>query len=480
MSPAMQLPMRAVRAMCCGMFVALTNVASTNVAVAQRPSARIFGTALDSTTMRPLVGAFIQLVAADNPSNLRSAVTDANGAYVIDSVRVGTYLLGFLHPRLDSLQLEAPLLRVDVRTDGEIRAPVTIPSTRTIVTRLCGPLAVQDSLGVFLGVVRPTRGRSLPSAARVRAQWIEVTLGPKGVERHSPSHFATTSPTGSFALCGIPIEGTFLVRAFAGSDSSGFVELEGSRTHLVYRDIYIGGATKVLDRSALSALRGNGMLNGTVRSNSGQPIRDARVVIWGSGREDTTNASGQFTMAGLPAGTYSLEARALGFLPKRIPVDIPDGTDGAADVALDVFVPTLDTMRVRANRNNPLDNLADFNRRKRMGGGYFVDEAQLNKRGAMFMSDVLRGIPGMTITPHEIIGDKIMMRGTAGSGSCVPAIFINGVRALNQDGSLDGVVNPQQIRAIEVYSRLGGTPSEFNSQNGCGSIVIWTGMRRSP
>ncbi len=446
----------------------------------QRVSARIFGTALDSTTMRPLVGALIQLVSPDNPANLRSATTDASGTYTIDSVGAGTYLLGFLHPRLDSLQMAAPMTRVDVRTDGEIRAPITIPSTRTILTRLCGPQALQDSLGVFMGIVRPTRGTTVSAPARVRAQWIEVSLGPKGIERHSPSHFTTSSPTGEFALCGIPIEGTFLVRAFVGTDSSGFIELEGSRTHLVYRDIYVGEATKALDRASLNTLRGNGAIKGTIRSSKGPPIRDARVVLWGSGREDTTNVSGQFTMSSLPAGTYSLEARALGFLPKRIPVDIPDGTVGAADVALDVFVPTLDTMRVRANRTNPLNDLSDFDRRKKMGGGYYIDETQLNRRGAMFMADVLRGIPGVTITPHEIIGDKIMMRGTAGAGSCTPAIFINGARALNQDGSLDGIVNPQQIRAIEVYSHLGSTPSEFSSQNGCGSIVIWTGMRNSP
>ena len=146
-----------------------TTPATTPAAPAQM--ARIFGIAYDSVAMRPLVGAMIQLVDGSDPTRIRSAETDAHGDYAIDSVRVGTYLLGFFHPRVDELAVETPLVRIDVRTVGEIRAHVAIPSARTISARVCGPAATRDSVGLFMGVVRSAHGAALSAPARVRAQW---------------------------------------------------------------------------------------------------------------------------------------------------------------------------------------------------------------------------------------------------------------------------------------------------------------------
>ncbi|MBL0173592.1 MAG: carboxypeptidase regulatory-like domain-containing protein [Gemmatimonadaceae bacterium] len=451
--------------------------------LAQTPVARVSGFAFDSITMRPLPGALIQLVAATDPTRVRSATSDERGAYAIDSVQVGTYLLGFFHPRLDSLGIEAPLQQVDIRTPGEIRAQVAIPSGRTLVARLCGPTIARDSLGLFMGVVRSARGEALPAPARIRAQWTEVRLGPAGLERRSPTNIVTTSPTGSFAICGIPVEGTFRTRAFVGGDSSGFVELEAPRGGLLYRDIYVGAATKAPEsggapRLSAPVLRGNGALRGVVRSATGQPVRDARLVMWGNGREDTTSASGQFAMQSIPSGTYTLESRAIGYLPKRIVVDVPDGSEGVAALVMEAFVPTVDTMRIRANANPRINQLADFERRKRAGGGYFLDETQLARRNPMYNSDIFRMAPGTSIIPADMVGDRIMMRGAAGGGSCVPAVFLNGMPVVNVDGNLDNIVNPQQVRAVEIYSRTASVPIQFQSQNGCGSIVIWTGARR--
>jgi hypothetical protein len=441
--------------------------------------ARISGVAFDSVAMRPLVGANIQLVAANDPSRLRAAITNDRGAYAIDSVGVGTYLLGYFHARLDSLGIEAPLLRVDVRTSGEVRAAVAIPSGRTLMRRFCGDSVVRDSSALFMGFVRRANGEPLATPARIRTQWTVVTLGSNGLERRAPNHVSSTSATGSFAICGVPSEGNFTARAFAGGDSSGTVELPGPTNGLLYRDIYIGAATRSGGGSftANSVLKGNGMLRGVVKSATGKPVRGARVVMWGSGRVDSTNANGQFAMQTLPAGSYTLEARAIGYLPKRAVVDIPDGSEGVADIAMDVFVPTIDTVRVRADRN-ARDPFAEFDKRKRQGFGYFIDDAQLNRRNPMYMSDAVRTIPGISITPQDLGGDKVLMRGMAGSGSCIPAIFLNGLRAASDTGILDEIVNPQDVRAIEVYSRTGSTPAQFTSSNGCGSIVIWTGARR--
>ncbi len=77
---------------------------------------------------------------------------------------------------------------------------------------------------------------------------------------------------------------------------------------------------------------------------------------------------------------------------------------------------------------------------------------------------------------------------------CVPAVFVDGLRfytggqrpgtttdymEYTGTADLEYVVNPRDVKAIEVYPRDAGVPVEFDDPNdGCGSIVIWTGARR--
>jgi len=143
------------------------------------------------------------------------------------------------------------------------------------------------------------------------------------------------------------------------------------------------------------------------------------------------------------------------------------------------LAPRLDTVKVAADRWTR--EMADFEARKKQGGGYFMDDAQLEKRNALFVSDIMRGTPGVTVVPGGGNGrDRVLMRGNAGTGTCAPAIYLNGMFTPVPDGQLDNLVASAEVRGVEVYSRTGSTPPQFASRNGCGSIVIWTGQRRRP
>jgi hypothetical protein len=48
------------------------------------------------------------------------------------------------------------------------------------------------------------------------------------------------------------------------------------------------------------------------------------------------------------------------------------------------------------------------------------------------------------------------------------------------DGNLDTVMQPNDVRAVEIYPRASTAPIQVQTRNGCGSIVIWTGARRPP
>ena len=424
--------------------------------------ARIIGTVYDSAATQWLGGATVQLVDAANPSNVRTAITAANGRFAIDSVAVGTYLIGVFHQRLDQLAIEAPLFRVNMTSPEELEVPMTIPSAETIITKRCGPGDPDQPMGLYMGFVRTAAMNQQVPAARVRAQYTEVTVGPRGVERRYPSRFGSSTDDGLFTLCGVPRNAPVTARAYSGADSTGFIELRVPRNGLLVRDLVIGSTNK-----------GTGALRGTVKSASGKEIASARVVLWGASGNGANTTNGQYTLEGLPTGTQMIEARAIGYQPMRVVVDIP-ATDGAtADITLEALVATVDTVRVKGDRLS--NQMVEFEKRRRAGFGSFIDENQLNNRAPIFMADIFRAVPGVVIASGQSPQGRVMMRNNG--GTCAPAVFLNGMNVPVPDGNLDAIMNSQEVMAVEVYSRTASVP-QFDSRNGCGSIVVWTGARK--
>lgn len=472
-----------------GAWVALLGAPLAAIS-AQQPGpaeirARVSGVVFDSLSSRPLSGAIVQLVPASNATSARSVETVAGGAFSFDSVAAGTYLLGFYHPLLDSLGIAAPLSRVDVRTTGDVRAPLAIPSALTLRRALCGPKAVTDSIGVYVGYVRGATDGFARARSLVKAQWSEISIGSEGIQRVTPSVQGETSDAGGVAICGLPVGGTVMLRAWNATDSSGFAELEVPAHGLLRRDLFIGTSRTVALRdstadstaTSTTVLRGNGTLHGVVRRPDGAPLEGARLVFWGSGVEVATTSTGAYRMAELPAGTHTMEARALGFLPQRIPIDVMEGVESVSDFTLESFGTYLDTVKVTGRRVYASRQLQEFEERRKRGFGTFMDEDDIEKRNPFFVGDLLRMTPGVQVVPGQF-GNRILMRGMGFQVNCYPAVFIDGMKVMNMDGDIDSYVNVQEIRALEVYSRGSSVPVQFQTLDGCGSLVIWTGGRR--
>jgi hypothetical protein len=448
-------------------------------------SARISGVVFDSLSMRPLQGATVQLVELPEATRARSFSTGAGGAFTFDSVSAGSYLLGFYHPLLDSISLAGPLSRITVRVGGEIRAPLATPSAPTLVSQLCGPQAQRDSSGVYLAFVRSATDGYGRSGAEVRVSWAELSVTSDGIRRHAPSLQAITGEAGGVALCGVPVGAQLLARAWIGSDSSGFAELEVPPHGLLRRDLYIGTAlvdtlravTADSQQLSTTVLRGNGTLRGTVRRPDGAPLPGARVGMWGSGLEAVTDDAGAFRIATLPAGTFTLEARAIGFIPLRRAVDLREGGETVTDLRMESMATFLDTVKVVAERIFTSRRMQEFESRRRAGFGYFMNEQEIERRNPFFVADIMRMIPGVMVLPGRSASSVVAMRGMGLSTTCIPATFIDGIQVMNDDGNLDALVNVQDIQAVEVYSRGGSMPAQFQTLLGCGSIVIWTGGR---
>lgn len=453
--------------------------------------ARVRGTVFDSVARHPLGNATVQLVSAQDARIGWTTQSTAAGAFAFDSVPAGTFFLGFHHPSLDSLALEPRLLQLTTRPGATLQANLAIPSPATLRTTLCGADAVRDSVTLMQGYVRSSLTGAAAAGAEVMVQWTEIALGRGGIYGTPKRTVAETTAEGGFAVCGLPASGSVQVQAWSAAGSSGLVDFDIPENQFIRRDLYVGpSVTRTIaiapDSGAenippfeISVMRGDERVRGMVRRSEGTPIAGARLAVSGSGFEATTGSDGTFTFDSLPAGTQTLEVRALGFLPMRHLVDVMVGSVRSTDVVLESFGVFLDTVKVRAERAFTSKQLEEFEKRRRFGNGFFLNEDEIERRNPLFATDLVREAAGVHVLPATMGRSQVLMR-APGGGVCRPAVFVDGQRILiSGDDHLDQFVNSQDVRGIEVYSRQNRTPLEFTSLvDGCGSIVFWTGGRR--
>ena len=444
--------------------------------VAARGQVTLQGTVFDSVMHRPLAGALVQIVL-DSSSEAHSAQSDSAGAFRFDNVKPGHYIIGFFHSAVDSLGLDLLAKRITVATTNPMRVDLAIPSPQTIVAGLCGASAARDSLGALLGHVRDAE-TDRPRAGTVIVDWVELSIGQTGIHRERRQYPAKTDELGWYALCGLPSGVDLAASARADSAESGVVEVRVPAGGIALRDFLVSRAdstiavyadsTRDSARAPLATLRrGHARLSGVVHNGKGQPIGNAEVTVPGTGVSDHTPDAGTFALAGLPSGTQTLDVRAIGFEPKRVPVDLSGARLTTVDVVLDRPVQTLDVVRVYGKGNS---GLAEFQRRRRSGWGHFLTPADIERRHALRVSDLFRTMPGVRVVPTGGFGSAVLLR-----GGCLPTVYLNGMRLADDAArDLDSYANPSEITAVEVYSTA-GRPPEFWG-NSCGTVVVWAGM----
>ena len=456
-------------------------------AQAPAPRAEVHGTVYDSIAGKPLVGALVQLVAADTGASYgHTAVSDSLGAYRFVDAPSGRFTLGFYHAVLDSLGLEPLLRTITVAAGGSARADLSTPSTARLRMAICGAPTPQNSGAVVMGFVRNATDRAPASGVTVIAEWLELSFGAGGMNRRTPRRLATTRETGWFAICHVPSPGSMTLMATRGADSTATIQVEDSRSGFLRRELYLGAARVVAtappprdstlkDSTALQVRRvhvGDGRLSGTVRATSdGRPLAGAQISIL-DGPHTRSNARGEWTLTDAPPGTRLLEVRAVGYYPERRTVDIVESV-APLRIALATFKSVLDTMKISATRTVDL-NLVGFQERRRSSVGRFLTPRDIAVRQPFVTSEIFRSVPGLFLDRTMDAEEKVMMRGLF-EDRCEPAIYINGqwMNGLTS-GDLDGFIRPNDIAGIEVYM-AGQVPAQFQpGLGGCGSLVFWT------
>ena len=181
----------------------------------------ISGTVFDSLANRGLAGASVQITDARNGTWSRLATADESGRFRFAEVPVGTYLLGFFHPKLDSLTISSQTLRVDVRTEQPIQTRLAIPSARTIARSVCGEKSVSDSAGLLLGYLRNAQTSMPLAGGSLNIRWSELIIEKNSIRRLTPTVDVATASTGSFAVCGLPTGTPLLVQGTSATPRCG-------------------------------------------------------------------------------------------------------------------------------------------------------------------------------------------------------------------------------------------------------------------
>ncbi|MEO5904685.1 MAG: carboxypeptidase regulatory-like domain-containing protein [Gemmatimonadaceae bacterium] len=468
-----------------------TAIGAQSAAPRSDVGAIVSGVVHDSIANANLSGATIQLVASADPSSILNAVSDSLGHFRMTEVPLGHYRIGFFHPLLDSLGVEAPLRDVYVDSYGSVTANVGVPSAATLRRAMCESEPGGAPGAVIVGTVRSAHdGLPMPKVA-VFGEWYEYVLKRTGTTRQLARRNVTSGDNGWFALCNAPTEGSVALIATTGTDSTGIIEVQIPSTGFARRELYLGASETepVVDsaRPPVAAAGaaptgaptaapvpvrrirvGNGHVSGTVTTVAeSRPLANATVTIV-DGPQTHTDALGHWVISNAPAGTRAIEVRALGYYPDRREINVVASAQ-PLHIALSTLKAMLDTVKIRASRLPGGANGIGFNYRRRASAGRFITPEDIQRLPVVVTSELFRRMPGVNADEG-----KIQMRGAFATW-CEAAIFIDDhYMSFLTTEDIDDWVHPEHIAGIEVYSES-SVPAQFRVGMGeCGSIVIWT------
>ena len=121
-----------------------------------------------------------------------------------------------------------------------------------------------------------------------------------------------------------------------------------------------------------------------------------------------------------------------------------------------------------------------------MGQGHYMTADEIRARQPTYFTQLAIGQLGFDVIPAPNGGGgyQILSRRSGSINTrCEVQYFVDGAPIQNYDGlSIDDVVNPNTVRAVEFYPGIGTVPARFNlgSRSACGTVAIWTGDTRAP
>jgi hypothetical protein len=190
-----------------------------------------------------------------------------------------------------------------------------------------------------------------------------------------------------------------------------------------------------------------------------------------------TDPAGLFTLQ-CEAGRYSFRVSKLGTMPAITnEFSFPSDSTRMEVTILLSAEPTaivLPEVAVEAEAV-PRGKMRGFFRRQLEGSGHFVTREMIETYNPRVFTDIMRHVPGVSVSPAGFGRGNIMTMRVAGlGGACAPLVFLDGV-LMPRDEFPDTYLRPRDVEGIEVYKGGATTPARFNVMaSACCVVVVWT------
>ena len=250
------------------------------------------------------------------------------------------------------------------------------------------------------------------------------------------------------------------------------------------------------------------VVTGTITDKDGRPVPYAHAADSISRAVAVSNPAGRFRLSvGSATSSVALTIRRIGYSPFDTTF-LNLGSETHLQIVLSPMRADLDTVRIRASRgyDEYLDRRGFYRRLTHKVDGTFITSDQVERRSATELSAVLRDVSGVRVVASQGKAGKrnfVLGRG----GLCALGVVLDGQRvevsspplesiqpritsmmggrpvaAVHKragsgpdNPSLDEIIPPSMIAAIEVYPSAASVPNELQHHtDGCGLIVAWT------
>ena len=224
---------------------------------------------------------------------------------------------------------------------------------------------------------------------------------------------------------------------------------------------------------------------------SGRPLSGAEVTLRTAGgrllRRMETPETGTFEFEVDRESAVRLEVQRLSYRPNTTPtLHFDDRRFFRVEVRLDpdaILLAPLEVIAWSAVDRSPV--LEGFRQRLESGMGIFITRDMIEARRPSNVADLLREVPGVTVTGSSVGGRATVRVGRSLGRNCQTQIWVDGFLMNRRtrsptgfvpaDYRIDDVVSPLSVEGIEIYRGISSVPAEFlNEDAECGVVAIWT------
>jgi hypothetical protein len=459
----------------------------------QAPPGSLSGLVWDSTQSRPLAGARVVVFGTEH-----STVTDSTGRFLLPEIPAGLFSVAFNHPRLDTLFAFPSAVEVEVQSQIRSEILLGVPSLGTIMAATCAFQRQPEGTSPLVGTVQvvPT-GNPLPGA-RVALRREGEPLSEAGSTARDRLPMVTrTDSWGRYTLCGVPTAGDLTLQAafFGHQSTPSPVRFTEGNHAVVDLGISLPPGFLVTRSGADIRVEGTGTqgVQGWIREpESDAPVEGAEVTLRQTPGTivvtGVTNSRGFFRLQTPVLGTYSLEARALGYGEARAEdLTVSLGKLTVLEIAMAPAPLELEPLVAVGEPRVFQLEMQGFYNRKEAGFGYFITPDQLERWTPMDFGQLFSRVPGIRVSTVSGVGTilTILRPSYLGGPECTPRLYLDGAVAGSAPfaGDTTGIgvvpdqlVSVRDLEAVEFYRGAATVPLVWSTMGDadCGTIVLWT------